>query len=78
MEQLRDILQQMALNLQLSVAMCDMLDDHGKRITALEASRDAQKTRVDGLYSAVSKLAASRGSEALGSFSATMEKSGKK
>ncbi|MBQ9839094.1 MAG: hypothetical protein IJO56_06375 [Oscillospiraceae bacterium] len=78
MEQIRQILQQMALNLQLSVAMCDMLDDHEKRIKGLESSRDVQKVRVDGLYSAVQKLATSHGSEVLSSFQAAMEPKQKK
>lgn len=78
MEQIRQILQQMALNLQLSVAMCDMLDDHETRIKGLEITRDAQKVRVDSLYSAVQKLATTHGSEALSSFQATMEQKRKK
>lgn len=78
MEQIRQILQQMALNLQLSVAMCDMLDDHESRIKGLEISREAQKVRVDGLFSAVQKLAASHGSEALSGFQAVMEQKKKK
>lgn len=73
MDQIRQILQQMALHLQLSVAMCDMLDDHDKRLKALESSRDAQKVRVDSLYSCVQKLAASRGSESLASFQSALQ-----
>lgn len=73
MDQIRQILQQMALNLQLSVAMCDMLDDHEKRVKALESSRDAQKVRVDSLYSVVQKLAASHGSDSLASFQSALQ-----
>ncbi len=56
MEQIRQILQQMSLNLQLNIAMCDMLDDQGKRIAALETSRDAHKLRLDALASSMAQL----------------------
>lgn len=49
MEQLRQILSQMALNLELNIAMCDKIEDHEKRIKAVEISQQAQKTRVDSL-----------------------------
>ena len=67
MEQIKQILKQLSLNLDLSIAMCDMLDDHGKRIAALESSAMAQKSRVDGLYTLMSEanyVAASKGYEA--------------
>lgn len=50
MDQIRQILKQLALHLELNIAICDMLDDHGKRIKALESHYEAQKSRVDGLY----------------------------
>lgn len=50
MDQIRQILKQLALHLELNIAMCDMLDDHGKRISSLEKHYEAQKSRVDGLY----------------------------
>lgn len=50
MDQIRQILKQLALHLELNIAMCDMLDDHGQRIKALESHYEAQKSRVDGLY----------------------------
>ena len=55
MEQLRQILAQMALNLELNIAMCDKIEDHEKRIKALEISHSAQKTRVDALSKTVSE-----------------------
>lgn len=55
MEQLRQILAQMALNLELNIAMCDKIEDHEKRIKALEISQSAQKTRVDALSKTVSE-----------------------
>lgn len=56
MEQLRQILAQMALNLELNIAMCDKIEDHEKRLKAVETSQAAQKTRVDGLATRVSEL----------------------
>ena len=56
MEQLRQILAQMALNLELNIAMCDKIEDHEKRLKAVETSQAAQKTRVDGLSTRVSEL----------------------
>lgn len=55
MEQIKQILAQMSLNLELNIAMCDMIEDHEKRIKSLETSRDAQKARVDGLYTQISE-----------------------
>lgn len=56
MEQLRQILSQMALNLELNIAMCDKIEDHEKRLKAVETSHAAQKTRLDGLSTRVSEL----------------------
>lgn len=56
MEQIKQILAQMSLNLELNIAMCDMIEDHGKRIEALESSSKAQKTRLDALYTRVSEM----------------------
>ena len=50
MEQIKQILKQLALHLELNIAMCDMLDDHGQRIKMLETHYEALKSRVDGLY----------------------------
>lgn len=55
MDQLRQILSQLALNLELNIAMCDKIEDHEKRIKALEISQSAQKTRVDALSRSVSE-----------------------
>lgn len=56
MEQIKQILAQMSLNLELNIAMCDMIEDHDKRIKSLETARDAQRTRIDGLYTRVSEM----------------------
>jgi len=55
MEQLRQILSQLALNLELNIAMCDKIEDHEKRLKAVEISQAAQKTRVDSLSKSVSE-----------------------
>lgn len=56
MEQIRQILAQLSLNLELNIAMCDMIDDHQKRIASLESHCEAQKTRLDALYTRVSEM----------------------
>lgn len=55
MEQLRQILSQLALNLELNIAMCDKIEDHEKRLKAVEISQAAQKMRVDSLSKSVSE-----------------------
>ena len=56
MEQLRQILSQLALNLELNIAMCDKIEDHEKRLKAVEIAHAAQKTRLDALYTRHSEL----------------------
>lgn len=56
MEQLRQILSQLALNLELNIAMCDKIEDHENRIVLLEAQQKAQKDRVDAQSKRVSEL----------------------
>ncbi len=56
MEQIRQILAQLSLHLDLSIAMCDVLDDHGKRLAALETSSKALKTRIDVAERGVSEI----------------------
>ena len=55
MDQIRQILQQLALHLELNIAMCDKIDDHDGRISKLEKHYEAQKCRLDGLYRLVSE-----------------------
>ena len=57
MEQIRQILSQLALHLELNIAMCDVIEDHAERIKALEASLKATKTRLDAVNTHVSQLA---------------------
>lgn len=56
MEQLRQILAQMALNLELNIAMCDKIEDHEKRLIQIEAIQKAEKTRLNALYTRHSEL----------------------
>lgn len=67
MDQIRQILKQLALHLELNIAMCDKIDDHDGRIAKLEKHHEAQKSRVDGLYRMFSEanyLASSKAYEA--------------
>lgn len=56
MEQIRQILSQMALNLELNIAICDKLQDVDQRLVALEASHKALKTKHDALSTRVSEI----------------------
>lgn len=49
MEQIRQILSQLALHLELSIAMCDKIEDHEKRLHKLEISHEALKTKHDAM-----------------------------
>lgn len=55
MDQIRQILKQLALHLELNIAMCDKIDDHENRVAKLEKHYEAQKSRLDGLYRIVSE-----------------------
>ena len=56
MEQIRQILSQLALHLELNIAMCDMLEQHSKRLDKLEPAYEALKTRVNALYTQLSEM----------------------
>lgn len=56
MEQIKQILAQLCLNLELSIAMCDKIEDIDSRLKSLETSHKAQKSRLDGLYTRVSEM----------------------
>lgn len=56
MDQIRAILQQLALHLDLNIAMCDMIEDHNKRIAKLEAQGAAQKVSIEAMRKQVSEL----------------------
>lgn len=56
MEQIRQLLSQMALNLELNIAMCDKLDQMEKRIEKIEPILKSHGTKIDSLSSRVSEL----------------------
>lgn len=64
MEQIRQILSQLALHLELNIAMCDKIEQLEKRLDKLEPSHDAQKTRLDALSRRVSEMAYTQSSRA--------------
>lgn len=64
MEQIRQILSQLALNLELNIAMCDKIEDMDKRLKKVEISHDALKLKHDALSTRVSELYYSLSSKA--------------
>ena len=56
MEQIRQILSQLALNLELNIAMCDKIEDMDKRLKKVETSHAALTTKHDALSTRVSEL----------------------
>lgn len=56
MDQIRQILKQLTLHLELNIAMCDMIDDHEKRMKTVETNQAALKTRLDALSKQLSEL----------------------
>lgn len=56
MEQIRQILSQLALHLELNIAMCDKIQDIDVRVHDLETSLKACKTRIDAVNTHVSQL----------------------
>lgn len=55
MEQLRQILSQLALNLELNIAMCDKIEEHEKRLGNVEALVEAHRTQMKTLRNSVSE-----------------------
>lgn len=56
MEQIRQLLSQMALNLELNIAMCDKLDQMEKRLDKIEPILKSHGTKIDALNSRVSEI----------------------
>lgn len=56
MEQIRQLLAQLSLHLELNIAMCDMIEQMDKRISKLEPSHDALRMRVDSLSTTISQF----------------------
>lgn len=75
MEQIKQILAQLSLNLELNIAMCDKIEDIDSRLKALETSCKAQKSRLDGLYTRVTEMSYLDASKAYDKRKATQGKS---
>lgn len=56
MEQIRQILAQLSLSLELNIAMCDMLEKQNKRLDAIEPLVKSHGTKIDALSTRVSEL----------------------
>lgn len=55
MEQIRQLLAQLSLHLELNIAMCDMIEQMEKRLDKLEPSHAALSKRVDSLSTQLSE-----------------------
>lgn len=53
MEQIRQILAQLSMYMELNIAMCDKLEDMDKRVMALESSHKALQLKHQALSTTV-------------------------
>lgn len=56
MEQIRQLLSQMALNLELNIAMCDKLAQIEHRVDKLDPIIKAHGTKIDALSTRLSEI----------------------
>lgn len=56
MEQIRQILEQMTLNLELNIAMCDKIDSLEKRLDKLDPLIKSHGTKIESLSTRLSEL----------------------
>lgn len=56
MEQIRQILSQLALHLELNIAMCDKIEQLEQRLDKLEPSHKALQTKHDALSRSFSEM----------------------
>lgn len=56
MEQIRQLLSQLALNLELNIAMCDKIEQMDKRLDKMEPLIKSHSTKIDALTTRVSEL----------------------
>lgn len=56
MEQIRQLLSQMALNLELNIAMCDKLAQIESRVDKMDPIIKSHGTKIDSLFSRMSEL----------------------
>ncbi|MBE6922891.1 MAG: hypothetical protein E7465_06895 [Ruminococcaceae bacterium] len=64
MEQIRQILEQMALNLELNIAMCDKIDSLEKRLDKLDPIIKSHGTKIDSLATRISEMSYSAAAKA--------------
>lgn len=57
MEQIRQILAQLSLHLELNIAMCDMIDKQNQRLDKIEPILKSHGTKIDALSTRVSEIA---------------------
>lgn len=56
MEQIRQILAQMALNLELNIAMCDKIEQIERRMDQLEPLVKSHGTKIDAINTRLAEL----------------------
>lgn len=56
MEQIRNILKQLTLHLELNIAMCDKIDDLEKTVKRLEQSQDGLSKKLNAANTLISNL----------------------
>lgn len=56
MEQIRQLLSQMALNLELNIAMCDKLADLEEQIAKMKPILESHGTKINALSTRISEL----------------------
>lgn len=64
MEQIRQLLSQLSLHLELNIAMCDMIEKMEKRLDAIEPSHKALQDKVKSLSTQVSEFRYHQATEA--------------
>ena len=64
MQQIREILAQLSLQLELSIAMCDKIEEQNKRLDRMEPALKALETRVNGLSTRISEMGYAAASKA--------------
>lgn len=64
MEQIRQLLAQLSLHLELNIAMCDMIEKMEKRLDTLEPSHKALQDKVKSLSTQLSELRYHQATEA--------------
>lgn len=64
MQQIREILAQLSLQLELSIAMCDKIEEQSKRLDKLEPIVKSHGTKIDSLATRLSEMSYAAASKA--------------